>query len=485
MHDRVRGNHDELKQIASSFAHEAEATARTLAQIRRQKDVLQGGDWAGQAARKFYDEMDSSVLPALTRLQRALTQAQQVTQKISARLRQAEADAAAVLKDREAFNAQAAFAGASAGASGSTDGGGKGFWGQVGGVFKGIGLGAWDTVSGLWTAVTHPIDTIKGLGYAVTHPGELWDAIKKPYTEAWAKGDYGEAIGRGVFEIASLFFPPGGGAAAKGGAKAADVASDVARVANVASDVAKAAKVADKVADVSRVAKIGDHFGDAAEMARLVSRTPDLAPIVDNLVKGEQKAAAAWSTLSDIEKAQTIDAFSSARRALELPDAAETIKRFNSLDQTQHAGLVDNFGGALGSGATPPGLAGQTPTALGALKDTQPAFALGGERILNTQGWTPELNALWVRDAVERGEVFHLRTPVEADLGSLVSTEARFGYTTVYARELDTALQAGYTRVGDYLVPPALPTGRSAGSYAAQAGVVGAGTIVGRDEFTE
>ncbi len=244
MHDRVRTNHDELKQIASLFANEADATGRTLAQLRRQKDVLQGGDWAGQAARK----------------------AQQVTQKLSARLRQAEADAAAVLKDREAFNGQAAFAGAGAGASGSTDGGGKGFWGQVGGFFKGVVGGAADLVGGLWHAVTHPVDTLVGLGYAVTHPGEVWDAIKKPYTEAWARGDYGEAFGRGAFEIASLFFPPGGGAAAKGGAKAAEVAADVARVANVAGDVARTGHAVELAGEAARAAHLGEVAADAGRL---------------------------------------------------------------------------------------------------------------------------------------------------------------------------------------------------------------------------
>ena len=273
MHDRVRTDHDQLKQIMALFGQQADATARTLMALRRQKEVLQGGDWTGQGARKFYDEMDGSVLPALTRLQRALTQAQQTTQKISNRMRQAEADAAAVLKDREAFSGQAnasgsAFAGASASASASVGSGGGGFWSQVGGFFKGVGLGAKDMVTGLWTAVTHPIDTIKGLGYAVTHPGELWDAIKKPYTEAWARGDYGEAIGRGAFEIASLFFPPGGGAAAKGGTKAAEVGADVARVANIASDVArageKAAQVGHVASTISDAGRAGARFAEAA-----------------------------------------------------------------------------------------------------------------------------------------------------------------------------------------------------------------------------
>lgn len=268
MHDRVRANHDELKQIATSFGQEAEAAGRTLTALRRQKDVLQGGDWVGQAARRFYEEMDGSVLPALTRLQRALTQAQQVTQRLSTRLRQAEADAASVLKDREAFSGQANASGEGGAAAGGSEGGGSGFWGQVGGFFKGVGLGAWDTVTGLWTAVTNPVDTIKGLAYAVTHPGELWEALKKPYTDAWSRGDYGEAIGRGTFEVLSMLFPPGGGAAAKGGAKAADIASDVARVADVAGDVARAA---DKAGDAARVANtISDTARAGAQFSETV-----------------------------------------------------------------------------------------------------------------------------------------------------------------------------------------------------------------------
>ena len=106
-HDRVRGNHDELKQIAALFGQEADATARTLAALRQRKDTLQGGDWIGRAARTFYGEMDGEVLPALNRLQRALTQAQTVTQKIGVVLRQCESDAARQLRDREGFDGQA------------------------------------------------------------------------------------------------------------------------------------------------------------------------------------------------------------------------------------------------------------------------------------------------------------------------------------------------------------------------------------------
>ncbi|HRF48716.1 MAG TPA: hypothetical protein PLC98_13900, partial [Anaerolineales bacterium] len=50
--------------------------------------------------------MDGDVLPTLLRLERALSQAQQITGRIGARLRQCEAEAARQLQDREAFTGQ-------------------------------------------------------------------------------------------------------------------------------------------------------------------------------------------------------------------------------------------------------------------------------------------------------------------------------------------------------------------------------------------
>ena len=120
-HDRVRTNHDELSQIARLFGQEAAAVQKTLQALRQAKDTLQGGDWIGQAARTFYAEMDSDVLPTLLRLERALSQAQQTTGRIGARLRQCEAEAAHQLQDREAFTGQPV--GGSGGSLPPTDGG--------------------------------------------------------------------------------------------------------------------------------------------------------------------------------------------------------------------------------------------------------------------------------------------------------------------------------------------------------------------------
>jgi WXG100 family type VII secretion target len=95
---RVRSDYDVLKQVAQSFQQQAQATAQTLQRVRSQKETLQGGDWIGQGATAFYNEMDSQVLPTLQRLQRALEESARITGQISQVMKQAEDDAANVLK---------------------------------------------------------------------------------------------------------------------------------------------------------------------------------------------------------------------------------------------------------------------------------------------------------------------------------------------------------------------------------------------------
>jgi WXG100 family type VII secretion target len=66
--------------------------------MQRQLDVLRAGDWAGQGANAFYQEMDHLVLPTLRRLAQALETAQQSTQQINQIMQQAEAEAARWLR---------------------------------------------------------------------------------------------------------------------------------------------------------------------------------------------------------------------------------------------------------------------------------------------------------------------------------------------------------------------------------------------------
>jgi WXG100 family type VII secretion target len=65
---KVRGDYASLAQIAQGFGREANNSRQSLQRITSKPDVLRGGDWVGTGADKFYQEMDSSVLPAQKRL---------------------------------------------------------------------------------------------------------------------------------------------------------------------------------------------------------------------------------------------------------------------------------------------------------------------------------------------------------------------------------------------------------------------------------
>lgn len=93
-----RANYDELKQAQNTFNQNAGAIASMNQNLKAQLETLQGGDWIGEAATKFYQEMDSSVMPSLNRLQKALQEAGRITHQIATLVKQAEDDAAGVFK---------------------------------------------------------------------------------------------------------------------------------------------------------------------------------------------------------------------------------------------------------------------------------------------------------------------------------------------------------------------------------------------------
>ncbi len=125
---RIRADYDQLATISRSFQAEADAAQRTLQELRARLQTLEGGDWVGRGAKAFYGEMNDSVLPSLTRLQRALAQASTVIRKVEVRVRQAEADAARVLDGRGVGSGGTADGGGTSGGSGgpSSAGGGAG-----------------------------------------------------------------------------------------------------------------------------------------------------------------------------------------------------------------------------------------------------------------------------------------------------------------------------------------------------------------------
>src|SRR5579859_7652162 len=123
----VRADYDQLNQLASTFGKNADSCKQTLQNIKSNMDTLQGGDWIGQGANAFFQEMDNSVLPTLQRLVNALSSAQTSVSQISSIMKDAEEQAAKVLQEPGA-------------AGGSIGGATSGVLGGAGG-FSGGGLG--------------------------------------------------------------------------------------------------------------------------------------------------------------------------------------------------------------------------------------------------------------------------------------------------------------------------------------------------------
>jgi WXG100 family type VII secretion target len=137
---RVRADYDSLKQVAASFSGQAQAARQTLQSLQSQMDTLQGGDWIGQGAEAFYQEMGDQVLPTLKRLASALETAQQSTLQISQIIQQAEANAAQVLRGPGGAGGAAGPSGAAGGAA-AGPGGGAGSSASVAETLGGV-LGA-------------------------------------------------------------------------------------------------------------------------------------------------------------------------------------------------------------------------------------------------------------------------------------------------------------------------------------------------------
>jgi hypothetical protein len=142
---------------------------------------------------------------------------------------------------------------------------------HVGGFFKGVGEGVVDTVKGIGTLAWDGIKAAAGdqetrdkyAGLVNAFREDPWGttkavagAIVEPIVTDWKEGRYGEAIGRGVFEVVSTIGGP------KGLDKLGKLGKvdDIARVAGKADDIAR---VGGKVDDIARVGGKADEISDA------------------------------------------------------------------------------------------------------------------------------------------------------------------------------------------------------------------------------
>lgn len=137
----LRAEYDQLSKIAKVFGSESSNVKGSIDRLNRQIDVLEGGDWIGEGANAFYNEMRSEVMPAMQRLMRALAMASQITGQVIQILREAEEESASQFSgflnsigDAGAadFRQAGAIAMAEAGQGASTGGGSGGAGGGGG-----------------------------------------------------------------------------------------------------------------------------------------------------------------------------------------------------------------------------------------------------------------------------------------------------------------------------------------------------------------
>ena len=98
MSDEIRADYEGLEQVAARFATGAQNVGQTMQKVRSAMAPLESGGWIGRGSDAFFAEMNSEILPAVTRLQDVLDEASQTVREIVSRVRQAEEEAAACFR---------------------------------------------------------------------------------------------------------------------------------------------------------------------------------------------------------------------------------------------------------------------------------------------------------------------------------------------------------------------------------------------------
>ncbi|PKO20494.1 MAG: hypothetical protein CVU38_19820 [Chloroflexi bacterium HGW-Chloroflexi-1] len=279
----------------------------------------------------------------------------------------------------------------------------------------------------------------------------MWNAFKQPYVEAWESGHPWQAIGRGALFVGSLLIGTKGADKAAKALKAGEVAGKGGELAGVLGRLGKASRLGEVAAVADDIGRLGKAT-EIAEAAQLLARDARLAETVLQGAKSSDVALA-------------MDAFKSAARALPAPEAAATMERFAQVTDAVLPDIMKAYGGPLGQvGEIPAELAGRRITTLGRFQQTVNET---GSRILQVPDlpdylkipgiqesiWSKKLNSLWLREAIDNGDVIRLVTKITDGIDSLAADMVYDGIS-VYGRELNELLVAGYRRIGDYLIPP-------------------------------
>ncbi len=232
MGSKVQLNYDELRTAVKKFRNEGEDVVHMHSSLRSRVHDLHK-DWVGEGADKFFNEMENDLLPALTRLSRALFYAQDVLHKIIQTIQAFDEDTVGYFKidfsqvnslNLGAFLAGAGIAGGIGGmAGGSLPGGLPG--GLPGVEGSGVGVPAGEGLSGAATT-----DSMSGTGEPVPGSGAGSGQVGGVDQTSGAGGQLpGSSSGAGVGGSSSQGLPGdlqgmGGGVGSQGGGGGGGVA---------------------------------------------------------------------------------------------------------------------------------------------------------------------------------------------------------------------------------------------------------------------
>jgi WXG100 family type VII secretion target len=78
----IKLDFDAFKNIEGSFRSQETATQQTIGKLNKVLEQLRGGEWFGEGATAFYDEMDSQIMPSMKNLQKVLAEGDKVSKDI-------------------------------------------------------------------------------------------------------------------------------------------------------------------------------------------------------------------------------------------------------------------------------------------------------------------------------------------------------------------------------------------------------------------
>lgn len=90
MADVVQFDYEQLTGISKRFVDQSDQVRAQYDKVLQQMDVLKNGAWIGPNADKFYEIMESNLLPATKKLFSALDKAGETTNQVAKMMKDAE-----------------------------------------------------------------------------------------------------------------------------------------------------------------------------------------------------------------------------------------------------------------------------------------------------------------------------------------------------------------------------------------------------------